>query len=68
MTSPRQVADATDLAELVENPSDLPHGFELLTLSSTSPVAETARSALRTVCIVLVESKSEREPALAGRP
>ena len=28
---------ATDLAELVENPSDLPHGFDLLTRSYTTP-------------------------------
>jgi hypothetical protein len=33
----------------VENPSDLPHGFELLTLSYTTPVADAARSALRAV-------------------
>ena len=38
---------ATDLAELVENPSDLPHGFDLLTRSYTTPTADAARAALR---------------------
>ena len=38
---------ATDLAELVENPSDLPHGFDLLTRSYATPVADAARAALR---------------------
>ena len=38
---------ATDLAELVENPSDLPHGFDLLTRSYTTPAAAAARAALR---------------------
>ena len=38
---------ATDLAELVDNPSDLPHGFDLLTRSNTTPAADAARVALR---------------------
>ena len=38
---------ATDLAELVENTSDLPHGFDLLTRSYTTPAADAARAALR---------------------
>jgi len=36
---------ATDLAELVENPSDLPHGFDLLTRSSTLAPLVAERSA-----------------------
>ncbi|MEB3323784.1 MAG: hypothetical protein VKM17_00420 [Cyanobacteriota bacterium] len=38
---------AADLAALVENPSDLPHGFDLLTRSYATPAAEAARAALR---------------------
>ena len=38
---------AADLAELVNNPSDLPHGFDLLTRSYTTPAADAARAALR---------------------
>ncbi len=38
---------ATDLSALVENPSDLPHGFDLLTLSYATPTADAARAALR---------------------
>ena len=38
---------ATDLAELVQNPSDLAHGFYLLTCSSTTPAADAPRAALR---------------------
>ena len=39
---------ATDLSELVENPADLPHGFDLLTRSYRTPAADAARAALRT--------------------
>jgi ubiquinone biosynthesis protein Coq4 len=38
---------AADRAALVENPSDLPHGFDLLTRSYATPAAEAARAALR---------------------
>ncbi len=39
---------ATDLAEQVENPSDLPHGFDLLTRSSTTSRAQgTAAATIR---------------------
>jgi ubiquinone biosynthesis protein Coq4 len=38
---------ATDLAALVDNPSDLPHGFDLLTRSYRSATADAARAALR---------------------
>ena len=38
---------ATDLSALVENPADLPHGFDLLTRSYRTPAADAARSALR---------------------
>ena len=38
---------ATDLTALVDNPSDLPHGFDLLTRSYRTPAADAARAALR---------------------
>ena len=38
---------ATDLSALVENPDDLQHGFDLLTRSYATPVADAARAALR---------------------
>ena len=38
---------ATDLAALVDNPADLPHGFDLLTRSYRTPAADAARAALR---------------------
>ena len=38
---------ATDLAALVDNPADLPHGFDLLTRSYSTPTADAARAALR---------------------
>ena len=38
---------ATDQAELVENPSDLPQVFDLLIRRYTTPAAEAARAALR---------------------
>jgi ubiquinone biosynthesis protein Coq4 len=38
---------ATDLAALVDNPDDLGHGFDLLTRSYATPVANAARAALR---------------------
>jgi hypothetical protein len=39
---------ASDLAELVENPRDLPHGFDLLTRSSTTSGAlGTAAATIR---------------------
>lgn len=38
---------ATDLSALVENPADLPHGFDLLTRSYRTPAADAARAALR---------------------
>ena len=38
---------ATDLSALAANPNDLGHGFDLLTRSYTTPVADAARAALR---------------------
>ena len=38
---------ATDLSALAANPDDLGHGFDLLTRSYATPVAEAARAALR---------------------
>ena len=38
---------ATDLSALAVNPDDLGHGFDLLNRSYSTPVAETARAALR---------------------
>lgn len=38
---------ATDLSALAANPDDLSHGFDLLTRSYTTPVADAARAALR---------------------
>lgn len=38
---------ATDLAALVDNPSDLAHGFDLLTRSYQTATADAARAALR---------------------
>lgn len=38
---------ATDLAALVENPADLPHGFDLLTRSYATSAADAARASLR---------------------
>jgi hypothetical protein len=38
---------AADLAALVQNPSDLDHGFDLLTRSYATPAADVARAALR---------------------
>ena len=38
---------AADLAALVQNPSDLDHGFDLLTRSYSTPAADVARAALR---------------------
>lgn len=38
---------ATDLTALVENPDDLPHGFDLLTRSYVTPAADAARAFLR---------------------
>ena len=38
---------ATDLSALVENPADLPHGFDLLTRSYRTPAADASRAALR---------------------
>ena len=38
---------ATDLSALVANPEDLGHGFDLLTRSYVTPVADAARNALR---------------------
>ena len=38
---------ATDLSALAANPDDLGHGFDLLTRSYTTPVADAARAALR---------------------
>ena len=38
---------ATDLSALVDHPDDLGHGFDLLTRSYATPVAEAARAALR---------------------
>lgn len=38
---------AADLSALVDNPSDLHHGFDLLTRSYTTPAADAARAALR---------------------
>ena len=38
---------ATDLSALAANPEDLGHGFDLLTRSYATPVAEAARAALR---------------------
>ena len=37
---------AVEVAELVENPSDLPHGFDLNSRCSTTPAADAARAAL----------------------
>ena len=45
---------ATDLSALVDNPDDLEHGFDLLTRSYATPVADAARAALR------------RDPAIAA--
>jgi len=44
---------ATDLSALAANPDDLGHGFDLLTRSYVTPVADAARAALR------------RDPAIA---
>jgi ubiquinone biosynthesis protein Coq4 len=38
---------AADLSALVENPSDLHHGFDLLTRSYATPAADAARACLR---------------------
>ena len=38
---------ATDLSALAANPDDLSHGFDLLTRSYSTPVADAARAALR---------------------
>ncbi len=38
---------ATDLSALVANPEDLGHGFDLLTRSYVTPVADAARTALK---------------------
>jgi ubiquinone biosynthesis protein Coq4 len=38
---------AADLSALVADPEDLPHGFDLLTRSYSTPVADAARAALR---------------------
>lgn len=38
---------AADLSALVENPSDLHHGLDLLNRSYTTPVADAARASLR---------------------
>lgn len=38
---------ATDLSALAANPDDLGHGFDLLTRSYATPVADAARAALR---------------------
>ena len=38
---------ATDLSALAANPDDLDHGFDLLTRSYATPVADAARAALR---------------------
>jgi ubiquinone biosynthesis protein Coq4 len=38
---------ATDLSALTANPDDLGHGFDLLTRSYATPVADAARAALR---------------------
>ena len=38
---------ATDLSALAANPDDLGHGFDLLTRSYPTPVADAARAALR---------------------
>ena len=38
---------ATDLSALVQNPDDLGHGFDLLTRSYSTPVANAARTSLR---------------------
>lgn len=38
---------ATDLSALVDNPADLPHGYDLLTRSYRTPAADAARAALR---------------------
>jgi len=38
---------AADLSALVEDPSDLHHGFDLLTRSYTTPAADAARASLR---------------------
>lgn len=38
---------ATDLSALAANPDDLHHGFDLLTRSYSTPVADAARAALR---------------------
>ena len=44
---------AADLSALTANPDDLGHGFDLLTRSYATPVADAARAALR------------RDPAIA---
>jgi ubiquinone biosynthesis protein Coq4 len=38
---------ATDLSALATNPDDLAHGFDLLTRSYATPIADAARAALR---------------------
>ena len=38
---------ATDLSALAAHPDDLGHGFDLLTRSYATPVADAARAALR---------------------
>jgi ubiquinone biosynthesis protein COQ4 len=38
---------ATDLSALAANPDDLAHGFDLLTRSYATPIADAARAALR---------------------
>ena len=38
---------ATDLSALAANPDDLGHGFDLLTRSYATPVADAARASLR---------------------
>lgn len=56
---------ATDLSALVNDPDDLQHGFDLLTRSYRTPVADAARAALRsdpTIAPLLAERYWGRWP------
>ena len=50
---------AADLSALVQNPDDLGHGFDLLTRSYSTPVADAARASLRS-CVAIAPLLRER--------
>jgi ubiquinone biosynthesis protein COQ4 len=50
---------AADLSALVQNPDDLGHGFDLLTRSYSTPVADAARASLRS-CAAIAPLLRER--------